>query len=163
MAYRYCISFLLTIILILSGCEKEPVPDPNGHLKLTVMYPEMIITSDTVYWIPVPGVGAEARLYDKDAICLGYKDAMLNLVRIGDSYTMSEYKLVADEKGEVLFSNIPSGEYFLIVFARKRYSYTEKYIEVTGGDTLKLTKVFSPALRFNEDLEPWDYVMPPLY
>ena len=151
----------VTILLTSSQCDNEVVP-PYGYLKLTVTYPEIIIESDTVYWISVTGVGAEVRLYDQDAICLGYKDAMLNLVKIGGEYAMSEYQLVSNEKGEVLFSDIPSGKYFLIVFARKLDRYTEKYIEVRGGDTLKLTKVFTPDSRFLNGLEPWDYVMPPL-
>jgi len=147
------------ILSMSSQCENEAVSQ-NGHLKLTVMYPEVIIESDTVYWIQVPGVGAEVRLYDKDAICLGYKDAKLNLVMIGDEYSMSDYLLVTDENGEVLFKDIPAEEYFLIVYARLRSTYTEKYIELSGGDTLKLTKIFSPSAKFYEDLEPWDYEVP---
>ena len=154
--------FCLIILLTSSQCENNTDP-PNGHVKLTVYYPEVIIESDTVYWIQVPGAGAEVRLYDKDAICLGYKDAMLNLVKIGDHYATSEYKLLSNEEGEILFNDIPSGEYFLIVYARQLSTYTEKYIEVHGGDTLKLTKVFSPNASFVEDLESWDYVMPPLH
>ncbi len=155
------ITVLCLIVLFAgSGCEKDP--DPNGHLKVTVTYPDVIIESDTVYWIQVPGVGAEVRLYDKDAICLGYKDAMLNLVKIEGQYETSLYAQRTNEKGETLFKDIPSGEYYLIVYAKQASSYTEKYIEVNGGDTLKLTKVFSPNASFHEDLEPWDYVMPPL-
>jgi len=152
----------VTILLTSSQCDNG-ADLPNGHLKLKVTYPEVIIESDTVYWIQVPGVGAEVRLYDKDAICKGYKDAMLDIVWIGDDYATSMYSLDSNEKGETLFKDIPSGEYFLIVFARQVSSYTEKYIEVYGGDTLKLTKVFSPNASFHEDLEPWDYIMPPLY
>ena len=151
----------LIVVLTSSECDNEADP-PNGHIKLTVTYPEIIIESDTVYWLKIPGVGAEVRLYDKDAICLGYKDAMLNLVKIGDDYATSLYKLLSNEKGEALFTDIPIGEYFLVVFARKLDRYTEKYIEVSGGDTLKLTKVFTPAGQFLNDLEPWDFVMPPL-
>ena len=147
------------MILTLLGCEKDP--NPNGHLKVTVTYPEAVVVPDQrTYFIPAPAEGAEVRLYDKDAICLGYKDAMLNLVKIEGSYATSQYILMSDKKGEVLFSNIPSGEYFLIVFARELYKYTEKYIEVKGGDTLKLTKNFTPAAQFTNDLEPWDYEMP---
>ncbi len=158
MGYRFCILFLLTMNLILSGCEEES--DPNGHLKLSVTYPEAVVENGTISWIQVPADGAEARLYEKDAICLGYKDAMLNLVKIGDHYATSEYQLVSNEQGEVLFCDIPSGEYFLIVYARQISKYTEKYIEVHGGDTLKLKKDFTPEGSFFKDLEPWDYVMP---
>jgi len=153
--------FCAIIILTGSGCEKEP---PCGHIKLSVTYPEAVVIPDQpLSFIQVPASGAEVRLYDKDAICLGYKDALLNLVRIDDQYATSEYLLVSNEKGEVLFTDIPAGEYFLIVFARQLYKYTEKYIEVSGGDTLKLTKNFTADLAFSNDLEPWDYVMPPLY
>ena len=148
----------LIALLASSGCEKDP--DPNGHLKVTVTYPELVYENSTISFIPVPGVGAEVRLYDKDAICLGYKDAMLNLVKIGDDYSMSDYKLVSNEKGEVLFSDIPAGEYLLIVYARQLSKYTEKYIEVNGGDTLKLSKYFTEDIGYYKQLEPWDYVMP---
>lgn len=150
--------FCAIIILTGSGCEKEP---PCGHFKLSVTYPEAVVIPDQpLSFIRVPASGAEVRLYDKDAICLGYKDAMLNLVKIGDDYATSEYLLLSNEKGEVLFTDIPAGEYFLIVFARQLYKYTEKYIEVTDGDTLILVKDFTPELAFSNDLEPWDYVVP---
>ena len=150
--------FCTIIVLPGSGCEKEPT---NGHIKVAVTYPEAVVIPDQpLSFIKVPANGAEVRLYDKDAICLGYTDALLNLVKIGDEYSMSEYLLVSNEKGEVLFEDIPAGEYFLIVFARQLYKYTEKYIEVTGGDTLILAKDFTPELAFSNDLEPWDYEVP---
>lgn len=159
MRHLYLAALCVIILLSSSQCDKEIVP-LNGHLKLTITYPEAVLENDSFYYIQVPGVGASARLYDKDAICLGYKDAMLNLVRIDDHYATSEYKLLSNEKGKVLFRDIPAGKYFLIVYVRQRSTYTEKYIELNGGDTLKLSKVFSPNASFVEDLEPWDYVMP---
>ena len=151
--------FVLIILLSGSGCKKET---PYGHMKLSVTYPEAVVVPDQLtYFIQVPGVGAEVRLYDKEAICLGYKDAMLNLVKIDGQYSTSEYQLVSDEKGEVLFSDIPAGEYFLIVYARQITKYTEKYIEVTGDDTLKLTKDFTDDGAYYKDLEPWDHTVPP--
>ena len=150
--------FCTIIILAGSGCEKEP---PCGHIKLSLTYPEAVVIPDQpLSFIRVPASGAEARLYDKDANCLGYTDALLNLVKIGDRYATSEYLLVSNEKGEVLFKDIPAGEYFLIVFARQLYKYTEKYIEVADGDTLILVKDFTPELAFSNDLEPWDYEVP---
>ena len=134
------IFFCFVVLLTSSQCDKESDP-LNGYLKLMVFYPEIIIESDTVYWKQIPGVGAEVRLYDKDAICKGYKDAMLDIVWIGDDFATSKYRLDSNEEGEILFNDIPSGKYFLIVYARQLSSYTEKYIEVHGGDTLKLTKV----------------------
>lgn len=148
----------LIVVLTSSQCEKET---PIGHLKVTVTYPEAVVIPDQqTYFIQAPADGAEVRLYDIDAICLGYKDAMLNLVKIEGQYETSLYAQRTNEKGEILFENIPTGEYFLIVFARELYKYTEKYIEVKGGDTLKLSKDFTPAAQFTNDLEPWDYVMP---
>ncbi len=159
MAYRYFISLLLTTIIILSGCEKDP--DPNGHLKLTVTYPEAVVVPDQLtYFIPAPAEGAEARLYDKDAQCWGIRDARIDVAWIEGKPTGSKYALRSDEKGEVVFNDIPAGEYYLVVYARELYKYTEKYIEVKGGDTLKLTKDFTPAAQFTNDLEPWDYEMP---
>jgi len=150
-----CASLFLTC----SQCGKSD--PPNGFLKINITYPKaVVVPNQPTYFIQVPAIGAEVRLYDKDAICLGYKDANLNLVRVGDQYATSIYRLVSNEKGEVLFEDIPAGEYFLIVFARKLYKYSEKYIEVTDGDTLILAKDFSPELGFSNDLEPWDYEMP---
>jgi hypothetical protein len=125
-----------------------------------VTYPEAVVENGTITFVPVPANGAQARLYDKDAICLGYKDAMLNLVKIGDEYATSKYLIISNENGEILFKDIPSGEYFLIVYAGQLYRYSEKYIEVNGGDTLKLVKDFSASLSFYKDLEPWDYESP---
>lgn len=149
----------ITILLTSSECRKEPVP-LIGHLKLTVTYPEAVVENGMLYFIQVPGVGAEVSLYDKDAICKGYKDAMLGIAWLTDKYVSPEYKQWSNEKGEVLFKDIPVGEYFLIVYARQWSKYTEKYIEVIGGDTLKLTKNFTSDLAFYEDLEPWDYEVP---
>jgi hypothetical protein len=86
---------------------------------------------------------------------------MLNLVKVGDQYTTSKHSLISNEKGEALFNGIPAGEYFLIVYARQLSKYTEKYIEVKGGDTLKLAKYFTEDIGYHKQLEPWDYVMPP--
>jgi len=156
-----CIGLIvLCATSLIASLQCSKVDPPNGHIILTVTYPEAVVENGSISWIQVPANGAEARLYDKDAICLGYKDAMLNIVKIGDHYVTSEYLVVSNEKGEILFKDIPSGEYFLIVFARQLYKYSEKYIEVTGGDTLKLEKDFTASLTFFEDLEPWDYEMP---
>ena len=150
-----------TLFLTSSQCDKTDPPDPpNGHLKLTVTYPEIIIENDTVYYIHVPGFGAEARLFDKDARCKGYTDAKLGIAFIGDEPVFSKYEQYSNEKGEVLFKDIPAEEYFLIVCARQLHRYTEKYIKVNGGDTLKLKKDFTPDGSFYEDLEPWDYEVP---
>ena len=150
-----------TILFASSECDNEADPPPPiGHLKLTVTYPEAVVENDSLYFIQVPGVGAVARLYDKDARCKGYKDAKLDIAWIGDKPVKSNYEQWSNENGEILFKDIPAEEYFLIVYAGQLYKYTEKYIEVSGGDTLKLTKNFSPELAFVKDLEPWDYGMP---
>ncbi|RLD31399.1 MAG: hypothetical protein DRI83_12475 [Bacteroidetes bacterium] len=148
----------IIILLTSSGCEKE---SQIGHLKITVTYPEAVVIPDQpTYFIQVPGVGAEVRLYDKDAQCWGYRDAMIDVAWIDGKPTGSKYALRSDEKGEVLFKDIPAGEYYLVVFARQLVKYTEKYIEVNGGDTLKLTKNFTSSGSFFKDLEPWDYEVP---
>ena len=149
----------ITILLTSSQCDNE-VDLPYGHLKLTVSYPEVVVENDTFYFIQVPGVGAEARLYDKDAKCMGYRDAMLDVAWIGDDPASSKYVQLSNEQGEVLFKDIPVGEYYFVVYARQWSKYTEKYIEVNGGDTLKLIKNFTADLTFYEDLEPWDYEVP---
>lgn len=157
---RYFTFTVLCILLFLTSSQCDKANPPNGHLKLTVTYPDAVVENGVISWIQDPANGAEARLYDNDAICLGYTDAMLNIVKIGDKYVTSKYQVVSNEDGEILFSDIPSGKYFLIVYARQISKYTEKYIEVIGGDTLRLKKDFTPEGSFFKDLEPWDYVMP---
>ena len=149
----------VTILLTSSQCENETDP-PNGHLKLVVTYPEVVHEADTFYYVPAPGVGAEARLYDKDAQCLGYRDAKLDVAWVDDKAVASKYTKLSNETGEALFKDIPSGGYYLVVFTRQLSKYTEKYIEVSGGDTLKLVKNFTPDLTYWEDLEPWDHEVP---
>ena len=149
----------IAILLTSSECGQELDP-PVGNLKLTVTYPEVVIENDTMYWIQVPGVGAEARLYNKDARCIGYKDVGFGIAYIGDKSVQCKYVLHVNEKGEIFLKDILAGEYYLTVYARQLYKYTEKYIEVAVGDTLKLTKDFTPSLSFFKDLEPWDYEMP---
>ena len=154
----YLTSLCIAILLTSSQCDNEVDP-PNGHLKLTVTYPEAVTETDSLYFIQVPGVGAEARLYDKDARCLGYKDAGFGIAYIGANSVQCIYVLQVNENGEILFEDIEAGEYYLTVYARQIYKYTQKYIEIPVGDTLKLTKDFTPELYFFEDLEPWDYEM----
>ena len=153
------IAFLCIIVLLTCmKCKKE---SSTGHLKLKVTYPEaVVIPEQPTYFVPVPGIGADVRLYNKDAICKGYKDAMLDIVWIGDEFATSKYKSTTDEQGKVLFNNIPSGEYLLIVYARQISKYSEIYVEVNAGDTLILRKDFTPDGAFFEDLEPWDHEVP---
>ena len=159
MGYRYGIPLLLTMTLILTGCEKDP--DPKGHLKLIVTYPEAVVIPDQqTYFIQVPADGAEARLYDKDAQCWGIRDARIDVAWIEGKPVGSKYAQFSNEKGVVVFNDIPAGEYYLVVFARQLTKYTEKYIELMGGDTLRLTKNFTDDLGYFNDLEPWDYEVP---
>ena len=159
---QFTLTVLCFIILLTSSeCDNEADPPPPiGHLKLTVTYPEVVIENDTMYWIQVPGVGAEARLYNKDARCIGYKDVGFGIAYIGDKSVQCKYVLHVNEKGEIILKDILAGEYYLTVYARQLYKYTEKYIEVAVGDTLKLIKNFTASGSFFKDLEPWDYEMP---
>lgn len=146
------------ILLISSSCEKD---SPVGHLKITVTYPEAVVIPDQpTYFIQVPAAGAVARMYDKAAQCLGIRDARIDVAWIDGDAVFSLYRQTTNENGEVLFNDIPVGEYYIVVFAGELYKYTEKYIEVISGDTLKLAKDFTPAAHFTNGLEPWDYVMP---
>jgi len=155
---KYLSLSLLCILILLtsSHCDNEVV-SPYGHLKLTVTYPEVVHEADTFYYVPVAGVGSEARLYDKDAYCLGYRDAMADVAWIDGKPTGSIYALNVDDKGEALFKDIPAGDYYLVIYTRKWTRYSEKYIEVIGGDTLELSKNFTASGSFDEGLEPWDY------
>ena len=152
------------ILLTSSECDNEPDPPVStiGHLKLTVTYPEAVIDENGLFagYTQVPGVGAEARLYNKDSRCIGYKDAGFGIAYIGAKLIQCRYINRSNEKGEISFSNIQAGEYYLTVYARQLYRYTQKYIEVPLGDTLSLIKNFTNAGHYFLDLEPWDYEMP---
>jgi hypothetical protein len=65
MKHQYLLLSLL-IMLSCTQCEKESTV---GHLKVIVTYPEAVYENSTISFIPVPGIGAEVRLYDKDAQC----------------------------------------------------------------------------------------------
>ena len=150
----------LCIVLVFSSSRCDKGDPPNGHLKLSVTYPEAVVENGTISFVPVPGVGSGVCLYKKDASCKGYRDAMLDIAWLVDKYVSPEYKMITDQQGEVLFLDIPAGEYYLVVFAGQLAKYTEKYIQVHVGDTLILTKKFTPDIAINKDLEPWDYEVP---
>ena len=157
---RRYIYILICVLLALpnSQCYKEP---SFGHLKITVTYPKAVVEpNEPTYFVPAPGEGAYITLFDKDAICLGYKDATLHIAQLDDRYTGPRYSMGVGETGEAIFKNLMPGEYLMIVCARKLYKYTELHIEVGGHDTLKLTKNFTPDLGILEELEPWDYEVP---
>ena len=59
-----------------------------------------------------------------------------------------------------MFKDILAGKYYLVIYTKQWLRYSEKYIEVKGGDTLKLSKDFTASSSFYEDLEPWDYKIP---
>ncbi len=150
---------ILSLLFILSSsqCEKE---SPYGHLKVTVTYPEAVYENGTKYWIDVPGMGAEVRLYDPDAQCLGIRDARIDVAWIDGNPIGADYVKISNEKGEAVFTDIPTGEYYLIVFSGEITKYTEKYIKIDSGDTLNLAKNFTPDLAYFNNLEPWDHEVP---
>ena len=156
MGNRYCISFL-TMILMLSSCDRWP---DTGNLKITVTYSEAVIDNGTISWIQVPA-GASAKLFDKDAICLGFKDARMGIGYIGDDLVLNKFSQATDEKGEIVFIGLPAGEYFLTLTTGWALAkYTEKSIEVIDGETLELVKNFTEDREYYEKLEPWDYETP---
>ena len=164
---RHSLFLITTFILLTSAdCENEPEPEPLvssiGNLKITITYPEAVIENgEKVGYIHVPGVGAEVSLFNNNHVkCLGYKDATLGRVLDGEVLVQPKYTICANESGEIMFQYIQAGEYYLLVVARDLYRYSEKYINVTVGDTLELIKDFSYSGSFFKDLEPWDYDMP---
>jgi len=148
----------LILVFTSSRCDKGD--SPNGHLRLSVTYPEAVVENGTITFVPIPAVSARVRLYNEHASCKGYRDAKLDIAWLGDGYIGPEYKKITDVHGEVRFADIPPGVYYLVVFAGPLYKYSEKYIEVVGGDTLELTKDFTPEGSIFKDLEPWDYEVP---
>ncbi len=154
---RYCISFL-TVFLMLSSCSRWP---DTGNLRIIVTYPEVVFEGGTISWKPVPAEGASAKLFDKNATCLGFKNARMGIGHIGDDIVIYKFKQISDEKGEIIFNGLPVGEYFLTLTAWDLSKYTEKYIEIIDGKTLELEKNFTEDLQFYEKLEPWDYEVPP--
>lgn len=152
------ISICILLALPNSQCYKEP---SFGHLKLTVTYPKaVVVPNQPVYFVPAPGEGAYINLFDKDAICLGYKDATLGIAKLNDTYVGPKYSMGVGETGEAVLKNLMPGEYLMVICARKLYKYTELYIEVGGRDTLKLTKNFTPDGAYFKELEPWDHEVP---
>ncbi len=131
-------------------------------MNITATYPEVIIDENGLHggWKQVPADGAVARLYNKDARCKGFKDVRFGLVFIGEELIFSRYDRRTNEEGIISFNNIKAGEYYLTIYAQQLYRYTEKYIEVPLGDTLKLIKDFTNASSHFKDLEPWDFVLP---
>lgn len=161
------LAYLGLVFIILftnSECSQETVtPESSiGHLRIFVTFPEVVYDEDGLIagFAPVPGEGAVARLYNKDARCLGYKNAGFGIAHIGENSVQSKYVWSSNERGEIFFDNIQSGEYYLTIYARELYKYTEKFIEVTVGDTLFLAKNFTPSLNIFQDLEPWNYEIP---
>ena len=146
--------------VLFTSTQCESADAPYGHVKVIVNYPETVIENGTITRIQVPGVGAEVRLYDKDAQCWGIRDARIDVAWIDGEPVGSIYAHFSNENGEVLFGDIPTGEYYLVVFAKQLSKYTEKYIEVVGRDTLKLLKNFTDDGAFYNKLEPWDYEVP---
>ncbi len=141
--------------------EPEPAPAP-GHLKISVTYPEPIIINGSLEGFQqVPGEEAAVILYqNKDARCLGYKDAAVGFAMDGDTVVLPKYRMWTNGDGEVFIENVEAGEYYLTIFTIQVHKYTEKYIEIPVGDTLELKKDFTPDVKFYEDLEPWDYEIP---
>jgi hypothetical protein len=156
MENRFCIS-LLTLILMLSSCSRWP---DTGNLRITVTYPEAVLEGGTISWIPVPADGASAKLFEKNATCLGFKNARMGIGHIGDDIVIYKFKQVSDEKGEIVFNGLPVGEYFLTLTAWDLSKYSEKRIEIIDGETLELVKNFTEDHQFYEKLEPWDYEVP---
>lgn len=151
-------SILMLLSISSTQCYKEPA---FGHLKINVTFPKAVVVPDQpVYFVPSPGEGASVNLFDKDAICLGYKDARAGIAWLDDNYTGAKYSKGVDETGMAVFENLMPGEYLLVVCTMKLYKYSEIHIQVGGRDTLKLTKHFTPDLSINEELEPWDHQVP---
>jgi len=124
---------------------------------LIVNYPEAVVENGTISIVPVPGIGAEVRLYEGSAQCWRIRDAMIDVAWVDNEPVASKYVQRSNEKGEVLFEDIPAEGYYLVIFARQLTKYTEKYIELIGGDTLKLMKKFTPDGAYHNKLEPWDH------
>lgn len=156
MGNRYCI-LLLTLILMISGCDRWP---DTGNLKITVTYSEAVLDNGTVSWIQVPA-DASAKLFDKDAICLGFKDARMGIGYIEDDLVLNKFSQGTDEKGVIELIGLPAGEYFLTLNTGwDLATYTEKSIEIIDGETLELVKNFTADREYYEKLEPWDYEIP---
>ncbi len=155
----------ITAFLMISECdsESEPLPpEPTyGSLKISVTYPEPVIVNGSLEGFQqVPGEGAVVNLYqNKDARCLGYKDAAQGFAMDEETVITPKYRMWSNLDGEIFAEDVETGEYYLTIYTVQVRKYTEKYIEITAGDTLKLKKDFTPDIAFYQDLEPWDYMI----
>ena len=150
------ISVIYTIILTSSGCEPEPEPEPEsqvGTLHLTVRYQTNKADS-------IPDVGSYGLLFDEDAHSRDYWEAKQGFAQLDGKTVIREFSRKADENGKMQFTSLIAKKYYLVVISASRGKYTEKIIEIPRGDTLYLTKDFTNAAHYREELEPWDYVIP---
>ena len=150
-------------LFLSQSCGEDPVEPESkiGHLKITVTYPDKVLGSDgsIIDYQPAPGEGVSARLYPKGTYCLGYKDAKLDIAYLEGKIVNPKYRWTSDSLGIINFSNIRSGEYYLLLFSWKLSRYTELDIEVPLADTLGLHKDFTKYGAYVRGLEPWDETM----
>jgi len=152
------ISVIYTIILTSSGCDNEPEPEPEsivGALHITARY-------QTNREDSIPDVGSYAMLFDEDARCPDYWEAIQGFAQLDGKTVSKLFYRKADENGEIPFISIIAKKYYLVVISKGMDRYTEKIIEIPKGDTLYLTKDFTNAAHLDWKLEPWDYVKPTL-
>ncbi len=143
-------------VMISSECESEP-DITTGHLKILVNYSIHVIENGRITGtVFIPEVGADVRLYNKDARCRDYQDACNLVAFIGEKSYRSSYFDVTDKNGELVISNILVGRYYLVVKSEGNRRYSEKVIEISENDTLELIKYFSNSVRDAEKLEQWN-------
>jgi hypothetical protein len=156
--HPYLLFFLVAYLII--SCDRDPDPELKstiGHLKIYVTYPEVIIDSNGLYFgvRKVPGEGASAKVYNKNAVCLGYKDAQIGIAWLNEKYVTTNYYSDADEKGEIRLYNIQKGEYNIVLYSSELQRYSDTVVEVHTGDTLELSKDFTRYGRYVRAWEPW--------
>ena len=102
----------ITAFLMISECdsESEPLPpEPTyGSLKISVTYPEPVIVNGSLEGFQqVPGEGAVVNLYqNKDARCLGYKDAAQGFAMDEETVITPKYRMWSNLDGEIFAEDV---------------------------------------------------------
>ncbi len=154
----------LTILMILnlvsfitySSCVKEPDPKPEsiiGHLEITLKY----LTNKSED--SIPDIGSYGMIFEAEARCPDYWEAIQGFAQLDGHTVHTKLYAEANENGLVRLYGMIEGEYYLVVTSKKKKRYSEKIIEISACDTLKLQKIFTNTSLFRDSLEPWDYVM----
>lgn len=141
----------LTLIILIAfaafSCSKNDETTGSVEVKVSYYY--------NAYQGYKPDANAKAYLFKgSNVVANKYVKSRLGIAYIGETEVESNFRSVADVNGTVLFENIPSGNYLLVVVSEGRSSYSAKQIEV-GSGKLSLIKNFGYLHEWDDLGESW--------